>query len=305
MSSYNLYITSKDAKNKGEWEVRYNPPIEFPDRSKVALTQLAMYNSIYNISEHFPNNKFYLQAIGSANFLSPVQSGTGEYVIDSSNRLYTITIPNGQYSVEGFDEYIATQTGDYDFSTGSLLDYSNRKLVIDSNEATSKITFYYSSSKYDILFKVNDTTSKKLAYLLGLDMSLNGTSSDKKTINGVQYWSLNLYKSNRSITSTDALHIAEINNGITSVHLKILNNIIYGGRDAISDNSDTVFSFTFTTAPSFLEVFKPAVPTFLRIVSTGYAIDKLKFQLTDQDNNPLGNNIIENTSFVLTVEEEE
>ena len=87
--------------------------------------------------------------------------------------------------------------------------------------------------------------------------------------------------------------------------MKILNNIIYGGRDAISDNSDTVFSFTFTTAPSFLEVLKPAVPTFLRIVSTGYAIDKLKFQITDQDNNPLGNNIIENTSFVLTVEEEE
>ena len=58
MSSYNLYITSKEAENKGQWSVRYNPPIEFPENSKVALTQLAMYNSIYNISQHFPNNKF-------------------------------------------------------------------------------------------------------------------------------------------------------------------------------------------------------------------------------------------------------
>ena len=185
------------------------------------------------------------------------------------------------------------------------MDYQNRKLVIDSNDATSRFTFYYTSTKYDILFKVNDTTSKKLAYLLGLDMSILGTAADKKTINGVQYWSLNLYKSNRSITSTDALQIAEINNGITSIHLKILNNLIYGGRDAISDRSDTVFSFTFTTAPSFLEVFKPAVPTFLNITATGYAIDKLVFQLTDQDNNPLGKNVIENTSFVLTVQEAE
>ena len=55
---YNIHVDNSKSINKGTFNLEFNPPIEFNENDKLALTNLSMYNSIYNISEYYPNNKF-------------------------------------------------------------------------------------------------------------------------------------------------------------------------------------------------------------------------------------------------------
>jgi len=55
---YQIYIDNSKSENKGKFEINFDPGIEFADGDTIALTALSIYNSIYNISEYYPNNKF-------------------------------------------------------------------------------------------------------------------------------------------------------------------------------------------------------------------------------------------------------
>ena len=293
---YNIHVDNSKSLNKGTFSLEFNPPIEFNENDKLALTNLSMYNSIYNISEYYPNNKFYFY---KTNGTITHGSSTTEQQ-NGANYLYTTTFPNGQYGVGNIDSFLAKQLNDWDSTENNFKPYSERKLVISGDSATSKFDITLTPG-YDVLFKVNDT---KLAYLMGFDMSINGDSNDQITINGIVYWSLANYRVNKGFSGdNNGFQIAEILNGLRTIHLKIKNNLVWGGYDRLSDNSDTVFAFAFTVGSGSIEIFNPPKATFLNILAVSQPINKLIFDITDQDGNSLNKNVAETCSFTLTIDD--
>jgi hypothetical protein len=297
---YQIYCDNASSPNKGKFELNFEPGIEFPENSTMALTALSMYNSIYNISEFYPNNLFYIYRTGSE--LPTVLNSSREEKQDGENWLYTITLPNGQYSLTNIDTFIAKNSGDWDTNNNILKDYMYRNLTISGDSTTSRFNIDMTSS-IDVLFKVNDTTSNKLAYLMGLDMSIQGTDADKITIDAIDYWSLRNYKANRNILGNNGFQVGEIMNGLRMINLKIKNNVIDGGYDSQSRNSDTVFAFAFSVSPGSIEVFNPTNPVHLNILATNQALGKLQFEIQDQSGNSLNQNISEIMSFTLTIDD--
>ena len=65
------------------------------------------------------------------------------------------------------------------------------------------------------------------------------------------------------------------------INLKIKNNVIDGGYDSQSRNSDTVFAFAFSVSPGSIEVFNPTNPVHLNILATNQALGKLQVGIQD------------------------
>ncbi len=300
---YQIYIDNSKSENKGKFEINFDPGIEFADGDTIALTALSIYNSIYNISEYYPNNKFYIY---KTNGTLPAVTNSSRVVASDSgasgNNLYTITLPNGQYSLTNIDTFIAKNTGDWDSVNNVLKDYVNRILIIGGDSTTSRFTVDMTNdSDLDILFKVGDTTSTKLAYLMGCDMSILGNSYDQITVNGDDYWSLRLYRINHSVIGNNGFQTGEIMMGVRMINLKIKNNVIAGGYDSQSNNSDTVFAFAFSVSPGSIEVFNPTNPIYLNVLATNQALGRLQFEIQDQAGNRLNENVSEIMSFTLTL----
>jgi hypothetical protein len=108
---YNIHVDNSKSINKGTFSLEFNPPIEFGENDKLALTNLSMYNSIYNISEYYPNNKFYFYKTNGT--ISSYGSSTTEEQ-NGAHYLYTTTFPNGQYGVGNIDSFLAKQLNDWD-----------------------------------------------------------------------------------------------------------------------------------------------------------------------------------------------
>ena len=298
---YNLFFTSKNATNKGKFDIDFPSQggLWFNQGTKIAVANLNVWNSIYNISTFRNNNVLYfkfataLNITGIDNIEKIHDNGTNIWV-------YKITLANGMYSANELDKYVAKLIGDWDTATDDLKSFSNRKLKISANTTFSKFDIYLATGT-DMLFAENSITSKNIAFLLGFDMSIDGTGADKVTYNSISYWSTTTYRTNKNNNGNLGFQIAKIQNGRTAIHLHIRNNIIFGGYDSSGSTSDTVFAFDFTEAVGYLQTFNVNNLTWLDVVATNRNINQLTFEFTDQDNEPIGENLYENCSFVLVV----
>ena len=128
---YNLYINTKHSVNKGSFKIDFrHSPLNFDPRTKIAFNNMLIFNSINNISANLGNNVIYIHAsaangldgnlptkTGSADselFFAVEQIGKDLPVYDdirvrefatcegtsNNDRIYKITLPDGQYSID-------------------------------------------------------------------------------------------------------------------------------------------------------------------------------------------------------------
>lgn len=246
---YNLFFTTKAAVNKGKFTIQFpNEGLYFKDGTKLAISALNVYNSIHNISEYRKNNVFYIK-LGTILDLTGLDNISSVHE-DAGNSIYVykITFPNGQYQAAAMDEFIAKRIGDWSEETNDYVAFANRKLRISVDPSFGKFAIYQNDTT-NVLFKVGDAYSQNLAYLMGFDLSIDGTSSDKTTYNSVVYWDLAKYRNNHTNDGDLGFQKGNISNGRTAVHLHFRDNIVFGGFDASGSQSDTIFAFDFTVKP--------------------------------------------------------
>jgi hypothetical protein len=206
---YNLFFNSKGATNKGKFQILFpNEGLWFKPGSLIALSTISVYNSIYNISSYRNNNKLYIKLDNEITHNQATELDTD----DSTYWVYEINIENGQYSAEMLDEYIAKVIGDWDTSTNDFKAHSSRQMKISANTSFGKFDIY-TDSDTDVLFRVGNTTSANLAYLLGFDMSISGTENDKTyfekkyTFNAATNTNKIYIKSNSSISDDNVTEL--------------------------------------------------------------------------------------------------
>jgi hypothetical protein len=347
---YNLYINTTGSNNKGTFKIDYrNKPLFFEEGTKIAFNNMLMYNSINNISANLGNNVIYILVekydtsggTGYDGFLPVKKSGAvadsdgffetsvqsqkdypefeDVYVKEfTSNKIYKIILPDGQYSIDALDEAIALRMiVDIDPNTRlhSIKDDDSRVLMITADPTYGKVKFmfdYYTDNsslkqKFDIVFPVNNFDIKSsIAKFLGVHTMTekhNLEIQDGNTPTGIteEWYSYN--KSSAPDTSGLALEKADVNNGITSLNIRIRGGLFNGGYDSLSHESDTLHSFNITASPGYPQDISPNSLVFLDILAVNRPINYLDFRITDQNGREIGEDITEDLSMVITIKE--
>lgn len=339
---FNIYGSSKQALtdgNYGSFRLDFSQaPLYFTPGSKIALLNMMIYNSIYNISSYWGNNVFYF--LGKTPFgKTDAQIGADWEQIpnysDSKYRkivgltgkyLYKITLPDGQYSFEALDFEIAkrlkwdleldpTDSGEeHDLV---LKNHKDRDFIIDVNETFNKLHFWYNKDDgYDILYpKSTDSDATLTADQLNKNKNILNLMGIKGIVNDSTVKTLTFPEGTFDFYSYDnnnvggfgmGLEVADVNNGITSLCLRIRGGLYSGGKESAHDGeSDILYSFNITEPPSYPQTEQPPNLIWLDIQKTGTPITSLFCEFTDQLGNPLGRNMSEESSFTLCIKEPE
>ena len=297
---YNIYISNSKSPTKGEFQVDfYNNPLYFEPFTKIGVQQMYMWNSINNISASFGNNFLYIKTAAALNLwdgaTNPFDNNMRE-TIDGINNIYKLKFEDGQYSVDALNIAIAKLTDSWNWVSNAL---GTAKVRIFEDESTGKIGIDLQTAGCDVLFKKDDKQATTLAYLLGYRLDI--VTGDATHSSLTEYYSVAKYRSNSSKGELGP-QLAQINNGVSEIHLKLTNNIVFAGYDNLSGNTDTIFSFTFSNPVGLLESFVPNNITWFNVTATNISIDRLKFKFTDQNGRDLGNNVIDNCNIVLVVD---
>ena len=280
---YNIYATSSGKANHGSFSLDYaDPPIVFERGTKVALLNLMTWNNIYNISAARKNNIFWVRKSNS------ISTPTGYESIDSNHdqdskrislaspggHLLRIVSPDGQYSIEALDKEIAIRIGD-DLDSGNevlLQEDSARAFRLEANDTYNKVDFHYADSTYDIVFPKNDPEApveNSILNFLGLQdiaVASNETTLTHSSTGGAGsntghgvwsggsrvYYSLNNFINVTGTNSRIAPSVADVNNGLTNINLRLRNGIINGGVEPNhGGQSDILYSFNITSSPGY------------------------------------------------------
>jgi hypothetical protein len=320
-----------------------NKPLFFEEGTKIAFNNMLMYNSINNISANLGNNVIYIlvekyETNGDYDAFLPVKKTgavadsdgffetsvpslkdypefEGVYIKEfTTKRIYKIILPDGQYSIDALDEAIALRMiVDIDPNTRlhSIKDDDSRVLMITADPTYGKVKFmfdYYTDNgdlkqKFDIVFPVNNfDINSSIAKFLGVH-----TMAEKHNLQVIdggiteQWYSYN--KSSAPDTSGLALEKADVNNGITSLNIRIRGGLFNGGYDSLSHESDTLHSFNITASPGYPQDISPNSLVFLDILGVNRPINYLDFRITDQNGREIGEDITEDLSMVITIKE--
>lgn len=239
-----------------------------------------------------------------------------KYVDDGSYRIYKIVLPDGQYSIDVLDEEIAMRLAVDIDSTSKLhtiKDEESRVFMITAEPTFGKVKFMIDNhqvngtltKKFDIVFPVNNfNLEKSIAKFLGIHTMnqqkefTTGTTGDGTNS---EFW----YSFNESSPDTSgyAFTKADVNNGITSLNIRVAGSLFNGGYDSLSAESDIIHSFNITAAPGYPQDVSPNHLVFLDIVAVNRTINYLDFRITDQNGREIGTDITEDWSMVLTVKE--
>lgn len=344
---YNLYINTTGSNNKGTFKIDYrNKPLFFEDGTKIAFNNMLMYNSINNISANLGNNIIYIlvekYGVGEDYdaFLPVKKSGAvadSEGFFETSvpslkdypefedvyikefttNRIYKIILPDGQYSIDALDEAIALRMiADIDPNTRlhSIKDDDSRILMITADPTYGKVKFmfdYYTYNgdlkpKFDIVFPVNNFDIKSsIAKFLGVHTMTEKLNLEIQVDNTPTGIKDDWYSYNKTAPDTSglALQKADVNNGITSLNIRIRGGLFNGGYDSLSHESDTLHSFNITASPGYPQDISPNSLVFLDILAVNRPINYLDFRITDQNGREIGQDITEDLSMVITIKE--
>eukprot|EP01043_Picozoa_sp_COSAG02_P015555 COSAG02_NODE_665_length_18739_cov_9.192918_7_plen_503_part_00 len=104
-----LNSSTATATSEGSYRLDLEPPISVPYLAapRAALTDMAFVNTGLNVSEKFSNNKVTIQL---SYISSDTHGGQHQTVASlSRNKEYSITIPDGHYSVDSLETEIARQ----------------------------------------------------------------------------------------------------------------------------------------------------------------------------------------------------
>lgn len=336
---YNIYGTSSGQENYGSFKLEYNdPPLNFEPGSKMALLNLMTWNNIYNISAERGNNVIYIldkqYPISSASWTHddylPIDDAhdvdSVSIALDEISTgfprpvLYKIVLPDGQYSIEALDREIAIRLGvDTTSTTNILADeltlvaQEDRQFWLEANETYNKIDFHYDESRFDILYPTSGITVNSVLHFMGLQKIMTTTPvqyayRSTTTENPAYFrgYSLNTYINAQPGTGTQysrlAPSIADVNNGMTSMNLRLRNGIINGGMESNHGGpSDILYSFNITSAPGYPQSDSPPNLVWLDITSTNTPINELFFEYTDQNGTPLNHNMADESSFTLVI----
>ena len=252
-------------------------------------------------------------------------------IADLYEVLFKIILPDGQYSIEALDREIAIRLGvDITQSAGeefTLVGNDDRKFWIEANETYNKVDFHYDSNRFDVIAAEAADPSKNLFRFLGIQDVINTSYQisipSGATVNGVTRpqgaftslsFSLNKYYDSSydpAITayytgdpqySRIAPKVADVNNGMTSMNLRLRNGIINGGMESNHGGpSDILYSFNITSAPGYPQNDSPPNLVWLDITATNTPINELFFEYTDQNGTPLNHNMADESSFTLVV----
>ena len=338
---YNLYINTTGSVNKGSFQIDYrNKPLNFAEGTKIAFNNMLMYNSINNISANLGNNVIYILAknyggsfdgklpvkdtestADSQGFYKVKHEGVKDYPIfqdmfikeyESVARIYKIIIPDGQYSIDALDETIALRLAvDIDSSSKlhHIVDDDSRVFMVTAEPTFGKVKFMIDNDtsyepKFDIVFPTtNFNLETSIAKFLGIHTMTTTTGFDTEPITGVndEFW----YSYNKSAPDTSGLAFekADVNNGITSLNIRIRGGIFNGGYDSLSAESDILHSFNITAAPGYPQDVSPTNLVFLDILAVNRTINYLDIRITDQNGREIGDDITEDLSMVITIKE--
>jgi len=340
---YNLYINTTGSENKGSFQIDYrNKPLNFAEGTKIAFNNMLMYNSINNISANLGNNIIYILAkpydLNNSSFdgklpvkdTSSTKDSQGFYKAKHSGqkdyptfndifikevegaRIYKIVIPDGQYSIDALDETIALRLS-VDIDTTSklhqIVDDDLRVFMITAEPTFGKVKFMIDNDtsynpKFDIVFPTtNFNMNTSIAKFLGIHTMTEKLGFDTEPITGVndEFW----YSFNKSSQDTSGLAFekADVNNGITSLNIRIRGGIFNGGYDSLSAESDILHSFNITAAPGYPQDVSPSNLVFLDVLAVNRTINYLDIRITDQNGREIGQDITEDLSMVITIKE--
>lgn len=92
MSSTNLVLNSSNVSNsnKNTYKLRINGGLTIQEKTKICLTSITVPYSWFNISAFYANNQFRISHVSIANFIT----------------WYTITIPDGFYTIEDLNLFL-------------------------------------------------------------------------------------------------------------------------------------------------------------------------------------------------------
>lgn len=232
---YNIYANSTGQDNKGKFAKNFvQKPLYFPPGSKIALNSMLLYNTIDNISNQgiLQNNEIYIHVIydNSVNPALPNISTEDErddgffpttrlptdalpvyndivgIELPNGNRIYKLILPNGLYSINAIDEFIALRLGidietETQFETIGIKPDNERKFLLTGDSTYGKVKFLIdkhddnTTFKYDILVppkQIPDMNSKKcITQLLGLWSNSPQTTLIDRGMPGISpgsYW---------------------------------------------------------------------------------------------------------------------
>lgn len=335
---YNIYGTSSGQENYGSFKLEYSdPPLNFEPGSKMALLNLMTWNNIYNISAERGNNVIYIldknttitsssqhdnyAPIDDSHDVDSVSIALSTASTGFSNPvLNKIVLPDGQYSIEALDREIAIRLG-VDLTTNNsdvgneltLMAQENRIFWLEANETYNKIDFHYDEDRFDILYPTSGITENSILHFMGLQKIMTTTPvqyayRSTTTENPAYFrgYSLNTYINAQPGTGTQysrlAPSIADVNNGMTSMNLRLRNGVINGGMESNHGGpSDILYSFNITTAPGYPQNDSPPNLVWLDITATNTPINELFFEYTDQNGTPLNHNMADESSFTLVI----
>lgn len=252
-------------------------------------------------------------------------------IADLYEVLFKIILPDGQYSIEALDREIAIRLGvDITQAAGeeiTLVGNDDRKFWIEANETYNKVDFHYDSNRFDVVAAEAADPSKNLFRFLGIQDVINTSYQisipSGASVNGVtrpqgafdsNLFSLNKYYDSSYNPATTAYYtgdstysriapkVADVNNGMTSMNLRLRNGIINGGMESNHGGpSDILYSFNITSAPGYPQNDSPPNLVWLDITATNTPINELFFEYTDQNGTPLNHNMADESSFTLVV----
>lgn len=228
-------------------------------------------------------------------------------------KIYKIVLPDGQYSIEALDEAIAIRlTADIDTSSKlhNLKDDNSRYLIVTAEPTYGKVRFMidnyeYTANtyrpKFDIVFPPNFDLENSIAKFLGIHTMASTIGIDTNSDGAVdQHW----YSFNESGDDSGlALTKADVNNGITSLNIRIMGGLFNGGYDSLSHESDILHSFNITASPGYPQDVSVNTLVFLDVLAVNRPINYLDFRITDQNGREIGTDITEDLSMVITIKE--
>ena len=197
---------------------------------EVGLISLSMNYSYPNVSSTNGNN-------------------TVEYSPNSGTNFYTVTIPDGNWSVTSLNDYInGVMKSNGHSNVVNSVDVFDVTISPNFNTGLVDITL---TNNYHLRF-----TSSTFHNLLGFNsVTLTTTSSSTKAV--------------------------DITNGITSLNIRA--SIATGSIDANGNNSDILFSFTPTVSPYSYISINPTNPIYVPI-NTHNQISQITMRVTDNLN---------------------
>lgn len=228
-------------------------------------------------------------------------------------RVYKIVFPDGQYSIEALDEAIAIRLA-VDIDAGSAVynikDDSARLFIVTAEPTYGKVRFMIDKyqptgnnylPKFDIVFPPNFALENSIAKFLGIHTMTSTIGIDTNSDGAVdQHW----YSFNESGDDSGlALTKADVNNGITSLNVRVMGGLFNGGYDSLSHESDILHSFNITASPGYPQDVSVNTLVFLDVLAVNRPINYLDFRITDQNGREIGTDITEDLSMVITIKE--